>query len=44
MEELLNKIEELIKEANKSNCPYVGVFELNDLLEEYGRERVEDDE
>lgn len=44
MEELLDRIEELVKEANKSNCPYVGVFELNDLLEAFGRNRVEDDE
>ena len=43
MNELLDKIEELIREAQKSNCPYVGIFSLNQLLVEYGREEVEDE-
>lgn len=42
MNKLLDKIEELIKNAAEVNCPYVGVFELKELLKEYGRE-VDDD-
>ena len=38
LNELLDKIENCIKEANESNCPYVGVFELECILKEYGRE------
>ena len=38
MNELLDKIEELIKEANEANCPYVDIYSLKKLLEEYGRE------
>lgn len=44
MNELLDKIEELIREAQKVNCPYVSIFSLNQLLMEYGREEVDDDE
>lgn len=43
LNKLLDKIEELIREANKVNCPYVGIFSLKEILEEYGRE-VDDDE
>ena len=38
MNELLDKIEVLIKEAESVNCPYVGIHSLNELLKEYGRE------
>ena len=44
MNELLDKIEELIREAQRCNCPYVGIHDLNELLMEYGREEVDDDE
>lgn len=38
MEKLLDKLEELIREAEEANCPYVGLFSLEELLREYGRE------
>lgn len=38
MSELLDKIEELIRKANEANCPYIGVFDLEEILKEYGRE------
>ena len=38
MNELLDKIEELIREANEANCPYVGIYSLKMLLKEHGRE------
>ena len=40
---VLDKIEELIREAQEVDCPYVGIFSLNELLKEYRREVVDDE-
>lgn len=43
LDHVLDKITELIIEAKSINCPYVGIFALEKILRECGRE-VEDDD
>lgn len=42
LSDVLDKIEELIAEAKTVQCPYVGIFELEELLAAHGR-KVDDE-
>lgn len=42
LDHVLDEITKLIVEAKSINCPYVGIFALEEILQECGRE-IEDD-